>query len=198
MDFVKEWLETAKEVLTQPSSFFENEDRRDGFGYPIKFAAVSFLIAGIIGAIEVIATGSGIGIGTAIGAVIGGLIGIVIWSAIVHLFVALLGGSGYGNTLAAYAYGTALAPISSALGLISLVPSLGTLGVGTIASAAVWLYGIYIYIQGLKAFQGLSTGRAALAVLLPTAIIVGLVVALVVLVAGAALAALGGGALAGV
>lgn len=182
MEFVREWPETAKEVLTQPSNFYETENRRDGLGYPLKFALVSFLLAGLISAIGVILSG-GIGIGTVLSSVIGGLIGLFIGSGLVHIFVALLGGeSGISETLAVFGYATALSPISAAISLPSMISA--TLGIVTVPLALLLgLYGLYIQVKGIETFHEMSTGKALLAVILPGLIMLGIALGLMAITA---------------
>jgi|GEM_PF-4726221 hypothetical protein len=59
MGFVSEYFEVAKNVITSPTEFFESENRRDGFGYPLKFAAFSLLISGLFSAAQTAISGTG-------------------------------------------------------------------------------------------------------------------------------------------
>lgn len=171
MNLINEWIETARGVLTDPAGFFESESRKDGFGYPLKFAAISIVLSAILGTL---ATGiratinAGLNpvqlVSTLFGTLIGGLIGLFIGAAIIHIFVYLFGGkSGYKSTLAVVCYATAVSPISAA---VSVIPILGGL-----AALALAIYAIYIQIKGVEEFQSLSTGQAALSVVLPYVII---------------------------
>ena len=194
MGFKDELLDTYKGVLTQPSEFFATENRRDGFGFSLKFAAVNLLISAVLSTLSIVAFGaassalgetvSGVGLGlvaafTLVGTPILGLIGLLISSAIIHVFVALLGGeNGYSQTLSAMEYATALQPLAVVFSFIPLLGSLVNLIVG--------LYTIFIQVKGIKNFQGLSTGRALAAIVLPAVIIFALVfVAAIVIFAGA-------------
>lgn len=199
MSLTNDWLDTFKRVLTQPTEFFESEDRRDGFGYPLKFATINLVISGILGAASLVALGgasaalegsaaSSLGIGilavaTLILTPILGIISLLISSGLIHIFAALLGAEqGYSETLSVMEYGTAIQPITS---IFSMIPLLGSL-VGLIAG----LYGLFIQTRGLQSFQELSLGRALAAILLPAAIIIALVILIAVAIVGASLATL--------
>ena len=171
MSLINEWIETARAVITDPQGFFKSESRRDGFGYPLKFAAVSIVFSAIL---STLATGirttiaAGLDpiqlVSTLIGTLVGGLLGIFIGAAIIHLFVYLFGGKqGYKSTLAVMCYATAISPISAA---VSIIPILGGL-----VALALAIYAIYIQIRGLEEFQSLTTGKAALSIIVPYAIL---------------------------
>lgn len=200
MGLFGEWLETLQNVVTSPSEFFSEETRRDGFGFPFKFAAVSLLVAGVLQGIRTAlyatvlssfggAASAGLSamavVTSLIGTVIGGLIGLIIGAAILHLFVMLLGGDeGYSETLSVLGYATALSPITA---LASFVPILGGL-VGLL----LWVYGIFIQAKGLESFQSMSFGKAVLAILLPAIILIVLAVVVLLVALGGSLAALSG------
>lgn len=186
MSLISEWTETARNVLTNPADFFRTEMRRDGFGYPLRFALVSLVLASIIRAIGALifsSMGSGAldaglaaAVSTLIGGPIFGIIGLFIGAAVVHIFVYILGGEHrYSQTFAVGAYTTALTPVAAVLGIIPVI--------GGIASFVLSLYGLYIHIKGIEVFQEMSIGRAAAAVLLPAIILFLIVFALVVLAA---------------
>jgi len=196
MSFVDELLDVYKGVLTQPSEFFESEDRRDGFGFSLKFAAVNLAISAVLSTVSVVAfgaassalseTGLGIGVGliaafTLIGSPILGLIGLLISSGIIHIFVSLLGGEhGYSETLSAMEYATAVQPLTA---VFSLIPILGSL-----VNFVIWIYAIFLQTKGIENFQEMSTGRALAAVLLPVLIVFAIVFAIAVVVFAGALA----------
>ncbi len=184
MGFASNWLDSARTLIESPSDFYQNEDRRDGFGYPLKFAAFSLLISGILSAVRVgvYGTPADVSVGAPIAAgiglvstVIGGLIGLIIGAAFVHVFVALLGGEhGYSQTLASGAYATAISAAASAFGLIPLL--------GGFISLVLGLYGIYVQAKGLEVFQELSFIKSLAALFLPGIIIGVLVIGLMVTV----------------
>ncbi|HVN32789.1 MAG TPA: YIP1 family protein [Thermoanaerobaculaceae bacterium] len=103
------------------------------------------------------------------------LLGIFIWSAIVHLFLMLVGGAntGFASTVRAVAY-------SSTVQIVQVIPLCG----GTIA--AVWA--LVLYIIGLAIAHRTTQGKSALAVLLPLALCC-VCVAILVAAFGAAIAA---------
>jgi len=103
------------------------------------------------------------------------LLGIFIWSAIVHLFLMLVGGAntGFASTVRVVAY-------SSTVQIVQVIPLCG----GTIA--AVWA--LVLYIIGLAIAHRTTQGKSALAVLLPLALCC-VCVAILVAAFGAAIAA---------
>jgi hypothetical protein len=103
------------------------------------------------------------------------LLGILIWSAIVHLFLMLVGGAntGFGSTVRVVAY-------SSTVQIVQVIPLCG----GTIA--AIWA--LVLYIIGLAIAHRTTQGRSALAVLLPLMLCC-VCVAILVAAFGAAIAA---------
>jgi hypothetical protein len=198
MSLFDEWLETFQGVLTQPSEFFESEDRRDGFGFSLKFALINLAISGVLTAGSVAIFGAaagmngGFGAGSTVALVAGtmiltpilGFIGLMISAGLIHIFVALLGGEeGYGETLSVLEYASAISPINAALQFIPLI--------GSLAGLVLGLYALYVQTKGLSTFQNLSTGRALAAILLPAIIIGAIVLAVVLVVLSASFAMLG-------
>lgn len=198
MAFIHEWFDAYKRVLTEPTEFFESENRRDGFGFPLKFALVNLAISGLISAVGVLTFGSFWAVLAGESALampiiaaivlaatpIIGIIGLFIGAGILHIFVYLFGGeNGYSQTLSVMEYYSAFQPITS---LFSMVPLLGGL-----ANFFIGLYGIYVEMRGLESFQGLSTGRALAVILIPIviAVIIGIVMAVTLLAGSLALAA---------
>ncbi|MFB6158402.1 MAG: Yip1 family protein [Candidatus Nanohalobium sp.] len=184
---INRWFEDVKEVVSDPSGFFQDADQ-DGFGYPLKFAAVSLLVSGVLNAVRTalfsgmgqesgaVAAGAVFGF---IGTFIGGLISLLIGAGLIHIVVVLFGGEGYDKTLSVMEYATAVSPVTA---LLSFVPILGAL-----AGLLVGLYGLYIQIKGVEIIQDLTTGKAAIAVILPGLIIAALVMVLVFTVGAAML-----------
>lgn len=187
MSFTDDLLDTYKGVLTQPSEFFATESRRDGFGFSLKFAAVNLMISAVLSTLSIVAFGaassalgeavSGIGIGliaafTLIATPIFGLIGLLISSAVIHIFVYLLGGeNGYSETLSASEYATAVQPLTA---VFSFIPLLGSL-----INILIGIYAIFIQTKAIENFQEMSLGRALAAVLLPALILIAIVFAIV-------------------
>lgn len=190
MGFVSDWLDSARELIESPSGFFEGEDRRDGFGYPLKFAAFSFLVSGVLSALRIVVYGTSMesslsmpvaaGV-TLVSSVVGGIIGMVIGAGLIHIFVALLGGeNGYSDTLAVMGYTSAISAVASVLNLVPLI--------GPLVSLLLAFYSIYVQAKGLEIFQELSFGRSLVAILLPVVIITVVVVLLMVTVFASMLA----------
>ena len=97
------------------------------------------------------------------------LIGLFIIAAIVHIFVYLLGGKkGYTQTVKAMGYG-----MTPSL-LLGWIPFIGII---------VSIWALIVEIIGVRELQEMSTGKAALAVILP-GIIIGIIVGIAVWLAG--------------
>ena len=116
-----------------------------------------------------------IGFGTAIcGAPVGAIfavLGFAIWVALVQWIAKLFGGTGSFDKLA-YAFSAITVPFSvvaAVLSLLGLIPFIGIL-FGLI-SFALSIYVIVLEVLAVKAVNGLDTGQAAGAVLLPAVVI---------------------------
>lgn len=189
--------ETAKLVLTAPSQAFARMSLTGTLGKPLLYAVI-FGWLGIIasqayslafrGVIHNVLSGlpgysSRLAFGLPVAATVGiivlapifVLLGIFIWSAIVHLFLMLVGGAntGFTSTVRVVAY-------SSTVQIVQVIPLCG----GTIA--AVWA--LVLYIIGLAIAHRTTQGKSALAVLLPLALCC-VCVAILVAAFGAAIAA---------
>ncbi|PSH01726.1 MAG: hypothetical protein BRC26_03070, partial [Nanohaloarchaea archaeon QH_8_44_6] len=93
MNLLTEWLKTGKSVFTSPAKHFQQEQRMNGLGYPLKFAAMSLVIAGVLDFLAGVISGvavptaslSPIGLATGfLQTTIGGLIVYALIAAIVH------------------------------------------------------------------------------------------------------------------
>lgn len=166
MSTIGEWLDIAKSVVFHPAGFYRDIVGEEGLGGPLVFAIISLLIAGILrvavslilgGAVPMIAeTGSLTDIGIRLaGIVVAAPIAVLISAAVMHLFVFLLGGRGYGRTVQVMAFSTA---VTAMFGWIPII--------GAVSA----LYLIYVQIVGVRELHGFSTARAAAAVLLPVII----------------------------
>lgn len=180
MNFLEEWFEQAREVVFSPTEFYREAERHEGFRYPLKFAALSLFISGLLSGLVAVVTGSlvpalsGSPLGivfSALGAVVGGIIGLFVGAALIHIFVYLFGGRGYQGTFEALSYATA---VSAFFGWIPFINILAG------------LYTIYVQARGIENFHEMSFGKALAAVLLPVLVILGVAI-LVALVVGAAL-----------
>jgi len=116
-----------------------------------------------------------IGFGTAIcGAPVGAIVavlGFAIWVALVQWIAKLFGGTGSFDKLA-YAFSAIIVPysvVAAVLSLLGLIPFIGIL-FGLI-SLALSIYVIVLEVLAVKAVNGLDTGQAAGAVLLPAVVI---------------------------
>ena len=117
-------------------------------------------------------------IGTIIFTPIGVVIGLFIGAGIIHLLVMLLvrPNSGFEATFRVGAY----ASVTQLVSWLSVIPILGIL-VGLVVA----LYGLFLCIVGIREVHSTTTGRAALVVLVPIAVIF-----LLVLLLGVTLVAL--------
>jgi len=185
-----EVLNKIQQVLSSPDKFFESV-KKEPLGPAFKYLAVIMLVPTVLmlifayaatsiftmifgpmlmmlgGTQSVPLLGMLTGILTTF-AIIGvilwyicGLLGSFIGSAVLHVFVYLLGGkNGYSNTYKTAAYATTPST------LIGWIPLIGFI---------FGLWSLVLEVKGLKALQGMTTGRAVLAILLPV-IIIGAVV----------------------
>ena len=169
-------LEKGKMFLMEPTKSFKSVQKAsfgDAFRYFLLLAIVSSVLSGIIAApfIGVFA------IVTIISTYIFFIVGLFIGGVILHIFAWLFGArKGFEQTLKTVAY-------ASTPGLLFMwLPIIGWL---------ISLYTIVLEILGLKNLQGMSTERAALAVLVPI-ILLAIAVAILFFMAISFLAATGG------
>ena len=176
------FVETWKKVIMSPSEFYENMPKEAGFGEPLAFATINFVVLGfgkalmsiIFGFLGLTLLGGDAGV-TAISMVINvvlntiftpifGIIGLFIGGAILFILFKIVGGSGsYEGTVRILSY-------SSAVGLLAWIPIAG------------WLFGLYqiiLNIIGGKYVHNLSTTRSAIAVLIPYILILGIVILII-------------------
>ena len=198
MSFVIEYFSKAKRVITSPTEFFEDEKQRNAFGYPIKFATFSLVLVGLLSAAELIFAGppsqfsfdppvlAGV---LVVGTPIIGVLILLIDAALIHIFVALLGGqNGYSQTLGAISYAIPVAVLGPAASLVaSIVGTIGTTGsfigsiLGVLAGLVQVIYGLYVQTRGISEFQDLSLGESFGAIVLSLIIIAVFVFALSIL-----------------
>lgn len=182
------YIETWKEVMQRPSDFYRGMPATGGYADPLTFAAISFLIYGLLTALF----NRGMYMGgmyggmydgmyggvkefsffmvlmVAIIAPIAGIISLFIEAAIFYIIYKLLGGTGsYEGTVRLISYATAVL-------VLSWIPLVGWI---------VGIYGIYLYIVGGRFVHNVSMGRSAIAVFLPTLLVFLLVVIIVGLLA---------------
>jgi hypothetical protein len=162
MDYFKNW----KEVMLRPSDFYREMPTTGGYSEPLTFAAISYVISGLLTVIFI----SGLHIGDMYGVnsfsmllasiimtPISGIIYIFITGAIFYIIYKVLGGNGtYEGTVRFMSY-------ASAIVVVSWIPLL---------NLVAWIYGIYLYIVGGTFVHNVSMGKSALAILLPYIIII--------------------------
>lgn len=169
-DPLQSFVDTLRELVTRPVSFFAGIARRGDFLNPLIFALVCAVIAVIIGGLLGI-LGSLVGIGNrgfgeAIGALVGSIfltpiffaVALFIGAGIMHLLVVLIvkpATTGYEATFRVVSY--------SAVGqLLGWIPLLGPLVAGVVA--------VVLSIIGIREVHNTTTGKAALVVLIPAAV----------------------------
>lgn len=174
MDWAHKWFETAKQVVFSPTAFFEQSEPAD-IGGSMAFAVTSLLVSGLISFLLFVVLSLGfaapepmmIGIRFAsaiFAAAIGGTIGILIGAGLIHIFVYLLGGRGYEQTVDVVGRSTA---VQAFFGWIPLVNVLAS------------IYTLYVQVVGIKNRHNFSTGRAVAAVLLPLIILLGVAILII-------------------
>jgi hypothetical protein len=186
-NLVGSFVDVVGRVVARPAEFFSGIPRRGNYWPPLIFALICAEVSTILGGILRLAwhpetvggvrfQGVAYGFGNLIADVIltpiGAAIGLFVFAAIAHLLVMLFVGnanSGYEATFRVVCY-------VSVTSLVNWIPLIG----GLLA-----LYGLYLAVVGIREMHATTTGRAALVVLLPIAVIF-LLVLLVVAVAGIA------------
>jgi hypothetical protein len=184
---VNSFVDVVRRVVLQPGRFFAAVPRSGPLLNPLVFALICIVISAVLSAVLVL-TGVQRNPGfnpnpqnafpsvfaphsallSIIFAPIGGAIGVFIAAAIQQLLVRLIVGasnSGFGATFRVVSY-------TQVTSLVNWIPIVGPL---------LALYGLYLSIVGIREVHGTTTGRAALVVLIPLAVVV--LVALVILAA---------------
>ena len=174
-DPVQTFIATVQAVVLRPVDFFSGILRQGDFINPLIFAIICYEVAAILGGLlrlaGIGATNQGFGgfIGSIIFAPIVAVIGLFIGAGILHLLVMLIVGSrnsGFEATFRVVAY-------SAVTSLVSWIPFIGGI---------LSLYGIYLGIVGIREVHNTTTGRAALVVLIPAAVLFLIALALIALV----------------
>jgi hypothetical protein len=191
--FLEALYETAKLFVTVPTEAFRRMSVAADLGRPLLYAILLGWVGIIAGQLysialrgvtanllpfqsaESLAMGTGFSIAVMVLAPIFVLLGIFIWSAIVHLFLMMVGGanSGFGATVRVMCYSTTAQ-------LAQIVPLCG----GIIGS----IWAIVLEIIGLAQAHRTTQGKAALAVLLPL-VLCCVCIAIIVAMFGAAILA---------
>ena len=173
-DPVQTFIATVQTVVLRPVDFFRGILRRGDLINPLIFAIICYEVSAILGGLlRLVGIGANQGFGSFIASIIlapiFAAIGLFIFSGILHLLMMLIVGSrnsGFEATFRVVAY----AAVTS---LVSWIPLIGWI---------LSLYGIYLGIVGIREMHNTTTGKAALVVLIPAAIIILLALALIALV----------------
>lgn len=163
-------------ALTKPGETFSKLKGKASLVDAVIVMAVVGLISGIL--MGLLAGPVGI-IGGAIGGAIGAVIMSLVGVGVVWLIAKLLGGKGE-FTQQYYVFTLFWAPITLINGVLGLVPVIGSLVSGLLS-----LYALYPLTLSIKQVHKLDTLKAVLAWLIP-----GIVLAIIAVIVGAALAAM--------
>jgi hypothetical protein len=164
-DPVQSFIGTVQRVVLQPVDFYRGILRQGDFINPLIFAIICYevftILSGILAFAGIGQAQQGFGgfIASLILAPIFAAIGLFIGAGILHLLVMLIVGSGNSGYEATFRVG-AYAAVTS---LVSWIPF-----IGWIAS----LYGVYLAIVGIREVHATTTGKAALVVLIPAAVVI--------------------------
>jgi hypothetical protein len=180
-DPVNSFIDVVRRLVLQPTAFFAGIPRRGNFLNPLVFALICIEISVIlVGLLNVMGLPGGVlwlaaprgdqgffaFVGALVLAPIAGAVGLLITALIAHLLVRLVVGpsnSGFEATFRVASY-------TSVTNLLGWLPFIGWL---------FSLYRVYLAIVGIREVHGTTTGKAALVVLIPFAVIVLLALVLV-------------------
>lgn len=186
MDGFSDWFPTAKQVVFDPVTFYEELPADTRITQALLFAVVASVISNVLNQVLLTVIGrsmfmgaeqsavAAVGIGV-VGGVIAGTVGVLIGAGLVHIFVYLFDGHDFSDTIRVVAYATA---VSAFFGWIPIINILAV------------LYILYVEVQGLKVLHSFSTGTAIAAILLPIIIPVVLLL-LIIIMAAAGFAVIG-------
>ena len=180
-DPVQTFITTVQSIVLQPVDFFRGILRQGDFVNPLIFAIICYEVSAILGGIIALALGTqGFGgfVGSIILTPIVVAIGLFIGAGIFHLLVMVVVGSrnaGFEGTFRVGAY----VAVTQLVAWLSAVPILGVL-----ISIAAFVYAIFLGIVGIREVHTTTTGKAALVVLIPVAVIL-LILFVLALVVGA-------------
>ncbi len=187
-NLVPSFISTTRQALLQPAGFFRSINKSGDWINPILFAIIWYEIAAVLGGLiglifgSVSSLGSGgageqaAGVATSFGVFIVGLIVAPFIAAIIlfvmaglrHVLILLFVGqnAGFEATLRVQAY-------TFSTRIVWWIPILGPL-VG-------FVYGLFLSVVGIRDVHGTTTGKAALVVLIPGAVVFVLVAILAAL-----------------
>lgn len=167
MSWLKDWFDTAKQVVFSPSQFFANLEPEDSAMPLVGFAVTSSMIAVILNAVfirsfdtvlyySIIQETSSL-IQLILVGVIVGTIGPFIIAAFYHVFIYLLGGRGYMDTVNIAAYSTAVQAFFGWIPVINIIVS--------------GVYAYYVWIKGIEELHDFPTARAVVVMIVPVILI---------------------------
>ena len=170
LGFFQALLTTLREVLFSPTQFYRRMPTRKGLTNPLIFALILGVLGGVLGLawqqvfmlrlgqLPEIAMTYLVGITIGLPFIVLTILYII--SAIVHMFLTIVGGNrrGFEATFRVIAY-------AGATDIFSIIPFIGSL--------IAFIYALIIAVIGLRESHGIGTGRAALAVFLPIIAILG-------------------------
>lgn len=181
-DPVQSFVVTARRLVLEPVAFFRSMNRQGDFVNPLLFSLICSEIAAIIGGFLGV-IGSVVGLGArGVGEALVGffasliltpiiaVIALFIVAGIIHLLVILLArpvSTGFETTFRVIAYGNVAS-------LVTWIPILGALVGG------VWY--TVLSILGVREAHQTSTGKAAVIVLIPVAVVVFILLVLAILI----------------
>ncbi len=185
-DPVGSFVNATRNVVFGPVGFFRGIARRGDIVNPLIFAVICAVINGLLTGILgfIVALAGAEGFGAALAGLFGGIIltpiftaiGLFIFAAIFHLLVLLFvrpSNAGFEATFRVGAYTS----VTQLLSWLAIIPIIGVL-VGLVVA----VFGIILGIVGIREVHSTTTGRAALVVLIPIAVLflLGLLIALAV------------------
>jgi hypothetical protein len=187
---VQRFIDTARDVLTQPGPFFRTMRREGGLGAPLVFALIGIVLGSLGSMLARMVTpfggfgpyGDYGGLGFSLFVLpVMSLVGLFIAAGILHVLLVLVASSkhSFETTFRLVAY------TSGSTSPFNIVPFVGGL------LGAVWA--LVVLIIGAAESHDVSQGQAAVAVLLPSVLCCGMAI----LFGGALLALLFGAAAAG-
>jgi len=188
MAIISDWFNTLKQIFSSTRGFYQGETDTEVGGKPIRIAFVSLLIAGIINSVSSLIVLSGefqlIALADILLAPLLGIVSIGVQAALVHLMGIILGfKNGYSETFSAFAYATVVAPVTALASIIPVAgPSIGL---------ALGLFALYVQIRGIQEFQDISFAKAAVSVVVPVLIIIGILLVIVFAFSAALVALMG-------
>jgi hypothetical protein len=168
-DPIQSFISTAQAVAFRPVDFFRGVRRQGDFINPLIFALICVLVSAVLGGLIGFLFNIGLSNQGAAGALVGFFTGII--QALISVLIGLFVGAGIWHLLVllflrprheGYEATFRVAAYSTVVYLVSWIPILGWI---------LSLYGIYLGIVGIREVHGTTTGKAALIVLLPIAVI---------------------------